>query len=183
MKPAPHILILYAHPIAHLSRVNRRMAEAAQSLDNVQVHDLYETYPDFYIDVLREQALLEQADMIVFQHPALWYGTPALLKEWMDVVLAPGWAYGGGAQALKGKHFWLAATAGGSEDYDVGNEESDFSVFLPPFRQMARICKMHWLPPLILRGAYRADDALVREHVEAYRQRLASFPHWADQAG
>lgn len=28
------------------------------------------------------------------QHPFYWYSTPALLKEWQDLVLEHGWAYG-----------------------------------------------------------------------------------------
>ena len=60
--PNPRILVLYAHPAPHRSRINSRLAEAARALEGVLVHDLYETYPDFFIDVRREQALLEQVE-------------------------------------------------------------------------------------------------------------------------
>jgi putative NADPH-quinone reductase len=56
MSSAPRILVVYAHPTPHHSRVNRRLAEAAQQVPNARVDNLYETYPDFYIDVRREQA-------------------------------------------------------------------------------------------------------------------------------
>src|SRR3954471_14966828 len=96
MPAAYRILVLYAHATPHRSRVNRRLADAARSLPNARVHDLYEQYPDFHIDVAYEQALLADADLIVFQHPIQWYGMPALLKEWVDTVFERGWAYGAG---------------------------------------------------------------------------------------
>ncbi len=87
MPADPRILILYAHSTSHLSRANRRLSEAAASLPNVLVHDLYEMYPDFHIDVAHEQAVLADADLLVFQHPIQWYSMPSLLKEWVYVVL------------------------------------------------------------------------------------------------
>lgn len=184
MSVSPRILILYAHAAPHRSRVNRLLADAARTLPHVHVHDLYETYPDFHIDVAHEQALLTDADLVVFQHPIQWYGTPALLKEWFDVVLEHGWAYGSGGVALQNKGYWLVATTGGShESYqESGHHQRPFSAFLPPFKQTARLCGMHWLPPHILHGAHQTDDASVAAHVARYRERLASYPHWPELA-
>ena len=91
---AKRVLILFAHPALQKSRVNRRLVAAVQNLENVTINDLYEEYPDFSIDVKREQALLESHDIIIFQHPLYWYSCPALLKEWQDLVLEYGFAYG-----------------------------------------------------------------------------------------
>ena len=63
-------------------------------MEGVRLHDLYEAYPDFLIDVEAEQALLLEHDVIVFQHPVYWYSSPAILKEWQDLVLEHGFAYG-----------------------------------------------------------------------------------------
>jgi len=63
------ILVLFAHPAIQKSRVNRRLAAAARGVEGVTVHDLYETYPDFDIDVPREQSLLVLHDIVVLQHP------------------------------------------------------------------------------------------------------------------
>lgn len=174
------VLLLYAHPAPHRSRVNRLMAEAARGLPNVAVRDLYETYPDFHIDIDREQELLAAADLIVFQHPIQWYGMPSLLKEWVDVVLEHGWAYGPGGTALQGKSFWLAATTGGSDaSYAPGAyHDHPFEAFLPPFRQTAALCGMRWLPPHILHGARQADEDTVAAHIARYRELLASWPAW-----
>lgn len=59
------ILILFAHPALRKSRLNRRLAAAAQSVEGVRVRDLYEEYPDFMIHVKREQELLEAHDVIL----------------------------------------------------------------------------------------------------------------------
>jgi glutathione-regulated potassium-efflux system ancillary protein KefF len=182
MSPAKRILVLYAHPTPHHSRINRRLAEAAQAVPNVRVHNLYETYPDFYIDVQREQALLAEADLIVFQHPIQWYSMPSLLKEWVDVVLEYGWAYGPGGTALRGKDFWLVVTTGSVEEsyQEGGYHGHEFPAFLPPIQQTALLCGMRWLPPLILHGAHQVDAAVVDAHVAAYLQRLVTYPNWAE---
>ncbi len=53
------------------------------------------TIPTF-IDIPREQALLREHEVIVFQHPLYTYSCPALLKEWLDRVLSRGFASGPG---------------------------------------------------------------------------------------
>jgi glutathione-regulated potassium-efflux system ancillary protein KefF len=175
--PTNRVLVLYAHPAPHRSRINRRLAEAARALEGVLVHDLYETYPDFYIDVPREQALLEQAELVVFLHPIRWYSMPSLLKEWTDSVLEPGWAYGSGATALGGKGYLLAVSTGSAEDdYQTGERHGRrFEAYLPPFEQTALLCGMDWWPPHILHGANRADEAAIDAHVASFRARLEAF--------
>lgn len=182
MTAASRILILYAHPFPAGSRVNRRLAQAASQVPNVTVRDLYETYPDFHIDVQNEQALLAEANLIVFQHPIHWYSMPSLLKEWVDAVLEKGWAYGDGGTALHGKDFWLAVTTGGPHEacQENGYDRHKFPVFLPPFEQTAHLCGMHWLPPYILHDAHQVDNDAVNAHIDGYRERLATYPHWPD---
>jgi putative NADPH-quinone reductase len=104
MSSDPHrVLILFAHPALERSRVNRVLIRDLDQLDGVTFHDLYEAYPDFDVDVAREQALLLEHDTIVLQHPFYWYSTPALIKQWEDLVLQHGWAYGHEGNALRGK--------------------------------------------------------------------------------
>lgn len=174
------ILLICAHPALHRSRVNRRMLSAVSDLPHVHVHDLYETYPDFHINLRHEQALLEAADLVIFQHPIQWYSMPALLKEWMDVVLEYGWAYGKDGTALQGKDYWLAATTGGSSnDYSSGGtHRHTFDAFLPPLEQTANLCGMNWLPPYMLFGALQVDEASVQAHCQRYRDLLQSYPDW-----
>ncbi|PUA18320.1 NAD(P)H dehydrogenase [Glaciimonas sp. PCH181] len=180
----PNILILYAHPRPHRSRVNRRLVQAASVLPNVHLHDLYETYPDFHINVRHEQALLKDADLVIFQHPIQWYSMPALLKLWVDTVLTQGWAFGPGGDALRGKDYWLVATTGASEDayQEKGAHQWPFSAFLPPFQQTAQLCGMHWRAPHILHGAHSVDETTLDAHLALYQERLTTYPHWPEMA-
>lgn len=174
------ILVLYAHPTPHLSVINRQMVSAIRDLPNVELVDLYETNPDFHFNIAAEQRRVEQVDMLVFQHPLHWYGMPALLKQWTDVVLTRGWAYGREGHALRGKDFMLAVTTGGTQfDYqEDGAHGHAFEAFLPPLKQLARFCGMHWHDPLVLHGARRADAGARQAHVQGYRALLQSYPQW-----
>ena len=51
MPASPRILIIFVHPVRQKSRLNVKLAAAAQTIKEVTFHDLYEAYPDFYIDV------------------------------------------------------------------------------------------------------------------------------------
>ena len=53
-------LIVYAHPAHQRSRANQALLNSVKDLTDVTIHDLYEVYPNFFIDVPAEQALLEQ---------------------------------------------------------------------------------------------------------------------------
>ena len=108
----PNVLLVLAHPALERSRANRAMAAAADSLAAVRLHDLYEVYPDFLIDVPDEQARLTAHDIIVLQFPLYWYSTPALLKAWIDEVWLYGFAYGQGGCAMEGKTLLVACAAG-----------------------------------------------------------------------
>jgi glutathione-regulated potassium-efflux system ancillary protein KefF len=177
MPSSLRVLVVYAHAAPHRSRINRRLAQAARDVAGVHVQDLYETYPDFYIDAAREQRLVEQADTVAFVHPLRWYGVPALLKEWFDVVLEPGWAYGRDSTALRGKRYWQAVTTGSPADaYRAGAIHGrPFSDFLAPFEQTAALCGMQWLAPLVFHGADSAGEDAIDAHVEAFRLRLAQL--------
>src|SRR5262249_12225989 len=112
------VLLLFAHPVLERSPVNLRLLAEAREVTGVTIHDLYEAYPTLSIDVRREQRLLLDHDVIVFQHPFYWYSTPAILKEWQDLVLEHGWAYGHGGTQLRGKITLNAITTGRPETPD-----------------------------------------------------------------
>ena len=88
--PSRRLLILFAHPALHKSRVNQLLLSSVESLSGVTINDLYESYPTFHVNVAREQALLLEHDVIIFQHPFYWYSSPAILKQWQDLVLEYG---------------------------------------------------------------------------------------------
>jgi glutathione-regulated potassium-efflux system ancillary protein KefG len=131
----------------------------------VTVNDLYERYPDFDIDVEREQALLTSHDVVVLQHPFYWYSTPSILKEWQDLVLEHGWAYGQEGRALRGKLMLSVLTAGSGEDAYAADGSNRFTIrqLLAPVEQTARLCGMRYLAPFVVHGTHRLlDDDIVR---------------------
>lgn len=172
---ARRILILFAHPVLERSRVNRRLMEGVRDLEGVTVHDLYEAYPTLGIDVAREQALCVAHDVLVLQHPFYWYSAPAIIKEWLDLVLEHGWAYGKGGTALRGKLMFNVITTGGSDDAYRREGYNRFTMrqLLAPFDQTAHLCGMTYLAPFVVHGALRlGSDGAAAVHVAAYRRLL-----------
>ena len=176
------ILILAAHPHLEHSRVTRRLIEAAQSVNGVELRDLYRLYPDYLIDVAAEQRALALADLVVWLQPLHWYGMTALLKLWVDEVFAFRWAYGPGGHALAGKDLWLVSSTGGGEAAyrPEGTNRYFFDAFLPPYEQTAALAGMRFLPPLVLHGAHRVSDAELNAHVAVFADRLATYPDWPE---
>jgi len=172
------VLVLYAHPAPHKSRINRRLAAAAREVPGVMVRDLYELYPDFLIDVEEEQRLLAEHDVIVLQHPFYWYSAPALVKEYLDLVLTYGWAYGEGGTALKGKIMLQAISAGGPEEVYGPQGRNRFTIrqLLAPFDQTAHLCGMRYLAPHVIHGANQlAHAADIQPHVQRFTRLLAAL--------
>lgn len=171
------ILVLFAHPALEKSRVNRRLVEAIQDLEGVTLHDLYEEYPDFAIDVPREQAQLLEHDTIVLQHPFFWYSTPAILKEWQDLVLQHGWAYGSEGKMLQGKRALNVLTTGGRESAYQSEGYNRFTMrqFLTPIEQTFRLCGVEYLPPFVVHGTLRMTLEQMQSHAADYRQLLEAL--------
>ena len=133
------ILVLFAHPRLRQSVVQRAMLAAIQGLEDVTIRDLYAEYPDLMIDPRREQAELLDHDLLVLQHPLYWYSAPAIVKEWLDVVLEEGWAYGSGGTRLHGKFLLNALSTGGPQEayHDQGRNRFPVRALLAPFDQTA----------------------------------------------
>jgi glutathione-regulated potassium-efflux system ancillary protein KefG len=171
----PRILIVFAHPAFQRSHANACLLDAISDLTDVTIHDLYQIYPNGFIDVRAEQALVDSHDIIVFQHPFYWYSCPGLLKEWMDLVFEHGYAYGGHATALKGKKLLSVITAGGTHSSyrSDGYNKHSFRDFLLPFQQTANLCGMTYLPPFVVDGIHKKQDqARLKKKAEKYRQAL-----------
>ena len=164
------VLILFAHPALERSRVHRHLLRAVPSGADVTVHDLYEAYPALDIDVGHEQALLLDHDVIVFQYPFYWYSTPPILKQWQDLVLEHGWAYGTHGKELEGKTFLSAISAGGGEPAycSAGYNRLTVRELLAPLEQTARLCGMVYLPPFVVFGTHALDEDGIIEQAQRY---------------
>lgn len=166
------ILILFAHPALQRSRVNRVMVDSIRDLQNVTFHDLYEEYAEFDIDVAAEQTLLGEHGVVVFQHPFFWYSTPSVLKEWLDLVLTHGWAYGTSGTALHGKKLISAITTGGRESAYHRNGYNRFTIrqLLAPIEQTAHLCGMEYLPPFSVHGTHQMEPIEIQQNANRYRR-------------
>ncbi|MFC2088516.1 NAD(P)H-dependent oxidoreductase [Calditrichota bacterium] len=164
------ILILFAHPAFQKSRVNKHLLKDVPQLENVTFHDLYEHYPVFDIDVSHEQQLLIQHDIVIFHHPFFWYSTPAILKEWQDLVLEHNWAYGSKGTALKGKYFFNVLTSGGGADAYTKEGYNGITIrqLLAPIEQTAKLCKMIFLPPYMVHSTHNITPELLSKHNKEY---------------
>ena len=147
------IALIYAHPAPNKSKVNKYLLQAVQYAEHVVVRDLYELYPNMFINAEAEQQLLIESDVIIFQFPIYWFSSPAILKEWMDRVLSGGFAYGASNQ-LVDKELMLCVTTGGTEDsyQEGGRHGAPLDVYLQPFKQTGLFCKMKLLPDFIIQG-------------------------------
>ncbi len=171
------VLILFAHPALPKSRAHRVLVNAAAALTGVTFHDLYERYPDFFIDAQAEQALLQEHDAIIFQHPFYWYSAPAIVKEWQDHVLRYGFAYGEGGSALRGKPTFSVLTTGGPEESYRADAGDHFTVrqLLAPFEQTARQCGMDYLAPCVFHGTDGLDEAGLAAMVADYVRLISAL--------
>ncbi len=168
------ILVLFAHPAFQKSIINKALINSIKDLDGVTVHELYEEYPDFFIDIQAEQELLLQHDIIVWHHPFYWYSAPAILKEWMDLVLQHGFAYGRDGRALEGKWVMSTVSTGGKAEVysETGANRFTVNEFLAPFDQSATLCRMRYLPPFVTHGAHTITKESVSQQAQQYKETI-----------
>jgi glutathione-regulated potassium-efflux system ancillary protein KefG len=172
--PSMSLLILLAHPNLQDSRINKALIDAATaSSADFHIRDLYALYPHGFINLKAEQAAIENAQALVLQHPFYWYSVPALLKEWIDVTLTHGWAFGGGGTALKDKPWAHAVSTGGSQsDYD--HPSPSVESLLIPLQETAKLCNAQWAKPFITPDA----SSLTKEDLA---QRAQQYVAWLNE--
>jgi glutathione-regulated potassium-efflux system ancillary protein KefG len=171
------ILVQFTHPALEKSRVHTRLLECIRDIDGVTINDLYQLYPEFDIDIKREQDLLLCHDIIVLQHPFYWYSAPALLKQWQDLVLEHGWAYGRNGNNLKGKRIFNALTSGGGSDvYQLtGRQQCTVHELLKPFERTAVLCQMKYLPPFWVPGSHLMNIPEIEDYSRQYKELLITL--------
>lgn len=168
------ILILFAHPKLERSAINSFLIKSIPKSNNITFHDIYERYPDFNIDIEYEKKLLDNHNIIIWQHPFYWYSAPPLLKQWIDLVLEFGWAYGPGGNALQGKLVFNSITSGGQRSAYSKDGYNRFTVkeLLAPFDQTAILCKMTYLPPFAVHGTHRISKEELELSAKKYHRIL-----------
>lgn len=171
------ILVLFAHPALEKSRAHQELLNVITGMKGVTINDLYQNYPDFDIDVEREKELLTTHDIIIWQHPLYWYSAPALLKEWQDLVLEHGWAYGHKGRALAGKKIFNALTSGGGMEAYENSTHHKYALrdYLRPFECTAHLCRMTYWPPFWIHGVHRMQKQDMEAFGVLYRVLLTNL--------
>jgi len=165
-------LVILAHPNIEGSRVNQRWKEELLKYPNdITIHEIYKEYPDWNIDVSREQNLLETYDHVILQFPLYWYSYPPLLKKWLDDVFAYGWAYGSKGDKLKGKKFGLGMSIGDKKENYLPEGSVSFTVdeVIAPFKARTRHVGAVALPYFAVFGAsFQASDEEIYHSAKEY---------------
>ena len=172
------ILVLFAHPSYQKSVLHKSLNQQYIGLSHITFHDLYEEYPNFIIDIEKEQELLKSHDIVIFQHPLYWYSSPALIKEWIDVVFQHGFAYGAEGRALKNKTCVSVVTTG-ADPVSYLNNNSIRNV-MQPIERTVKFCNMNYLPPFVIHGGLKiksdhTESSLANEMLETQVMLYKSF--------
>ncbi|MBC3536050.1 NAD(P)H-dependent oxidoreductase [Megasphaera hominis] len=147
------ILLIAGHPHPEQSLANATILEEIKKSDlDITIEDLAAKGWNF--DIPAEQAAVKAADVLVFQFPFYWYSYPALLKKWVEEVLAHGFAYGSQGTALQGKDFIISFTAGAPFDtYKAGSTQNrPVAEYLYNFQQLAEFTGMKPHDPIVTYG-------------------------------
>lgn len=166
------ILILFAHPLLEKSRIHKALIRRARNVMGVHVHDLYEHYPIFNIDIHFEQKQLLKYDLIIWQHPVYWYSIPPLLKQWIDMVLEFGWAYGKDGNKLQDKYLMQVFSSGGPMHVytETGRNKRPLREYMYCHEQTASLCKMVYLPPFVIHGTHLLRDEQIEQEAINYER-------------
>ena len=165
-------LVIAGHPDYKNSIANRAILDEFHRLvPEAEIVYLDAEYPDFNIDVEREQKRLVEADTVVFEFPFWWYSAPSLMRRYFEQVLSYGFAYGSTGTALHGKKLILSFTTGAPEAaYSPdGYQHYDIESFIPQFRALSNLCGFEWQEPIISFGMMllNPDDKGASEKVFA----------------
>ncbi len=143
----------------------------------------------FAPDVQGEMEKMQWCDLMIWQFPLWWFSMPAILKGWVDRVLAMGRAYGQGRfyekGIFRGKRAMLSVTTGGiaeafGEKYNPNQAlqgghgfHGNISAILRPIqRGILHFTGFDVLRPHIVYGPIRLTDEQRRQCLEAYAARL-----------
>jgi len=170
-----HILLVFVHPAYHKSRINKKLLASVDGMEGLTIRNLYDEYPDYHINIKKEQEFLLEHDIIIWHHPFYWYSAPPLLKEWIDLVLQHNFAYGHKGTALRGKSVLSVITTGGRMEAYQMNGFNRYTIrqFLAPFEQTARLCNMHYLPPFVVDGTHLISPGQLERQVGLFKRTIS----------
>lgn len=163
------VLVISGHTDLKTSVANKTILETIeQRLPEAEVVRLDSLYPDFRIDVPKEQERLTRADIIVLQFPVFWYSAPSLLERWMEETFAHGFSHGRTGDKLKGKKLVLSFTTGAPAEMYSHDGAMGYSIddFLNCYKAMCNLCQMEYAGYVFTGGvsyATRNDEKALAE--------------------
>ncbi len=134
----------------------------------------------FAPDIKEEMEKVKWADLLIFQFPIYFTSMPAIMKGWIDRVLAPGFGFNPITNSayetglLKGKAAMIATTTGASQEwYSDGGEHGDLNRHLESFTHCVfEYMGMKVLPSHIIYEASSLSKEKGDEELEKYRNRI-----------
>lgn len=163
-----NILIISGHTNLNDSYANKTiLEELTHTIPEAEYVYLDTLYPDFRIDVETEQQRLIRSDVIIFQFPLFWYSTPSILNRYVEEVFKHGFSHGTTGNKLIGKQLILSFTSGAPEEMYQKDGLQNYPIedFLPPYKQMANLCRLKWGGFVYTGGmsyANRNDEAMLK---------------------
>ena len=125
-----------------------------------------------------EMDKLAWCDVLIFQFPLWWLGLPAILKGWVDRVLAVGRAYGGGRYFSRGvfvgKRAMCSVTVGGPADAysEIGAYGSLDTILYPIHHGILAFVGFAVIEPFVVHGPSRMTQAERAAVIDRYRKRV-----------
>jgi NAD(P)H dehydrogenase (quinone) len=132
----------------------------------------------FSKDLLREQARVLKADVLIFIFPLWWGGVPTIVKGWFDRVLAYGFAYADGERFSRGRFIGrrgtMCVTTGGTRKrFSEGDAYGEIRQVLYPINR----CILEYLglevtDPFVAYAAGRSDQESRELYLQSWKARI-----------
>lgn len=137
----------------------------------------------FSPDIKEEMEKVKWADLLIFQFPIYFTAMPAIMKGWIDRVLAPGFGFNPVTNSaydtglFKGKSAMLAFTTGAPKEmYSEGGAHGDIHKHLESVTHCVfEYMGMKVLPSFMVFEAGNMSRERGDEELEKYRQRISKL--------
>jgi NAD(P)H dehydrogenase (quinone) len=132
----------------------------------------------FSAELVREQARLQRADLVVLVFPLWWGGLPAIVKGWFDRVCAYGVVYADGKRFdqgfFVGRRAMLGVTTGGTlERFSSGGGYGPIrEVLYPVQRCMLEYLGLEVMEPFVAYAAPRVDTDIRNDYLRSWESRV-----------
>ncbi|MDB6078017.1 MAG: oxidoreductase [Akkermansiaceae bacterium] len=147
-----------------------------------QVEEAHATeHAGFVPELDAEMRKVEACDLLIFSFPLWWYGMPAILKGWVDRVLAYGRMYGEGRWFETGfardkRAMVLMTTGGGAAGYGGHGFNPSLEAILTPIHHgIFWFNGMSPLPPFVAWSAAHGTDSDRHAVLAQWQTRLAGI--------